>query len=175
MIPDKQWFIEAYDRAAREEGAAASPEKLRDIVARWYAEGVDLGKLERPKRTVDDEGRAYAKLYVGPERERRRTAILRDGAWLLSALRDETILGRDDPHLDMAYPVGDGTDKTLRSWTVDDWNRSRTERYAKAQQATDAARRYDDEVVTPAIREMQTRGAVMFGDLFFQYEDGDDA
>lgn len=170
MTPDKQWFINAYDRAAREEGAASTPEKLRDAVARLYAEGVDLGKLTRVQRTVDDEGRDLAAKYVNVERGRRRTSILEDGAHLLAALRDETILGRNDPYLDMAYPIGDRTDKTLRFWTSADWGRSRKERHANSEKVRAAAIRYDEEVVTPMIAELEKHGVVTTGELPFQEE-----
>ena len=92
---------------------------------------------------------------------------MKDGLYLLDALQGDTILGRDDPYLRMAYPLGDGTDKTLALWTTRDLESARTERYRNASAASVAASEFDLDFASKFIAELEQRNAAQIGDLPF--------
>ena len=161
------WFVNAFDDFCRDEGSAVEVEKARDAVARAYAYAVESGQISRDTQSLDDEGRQLFNAHVMPRRNRRRGHLMKDGLYLLDALRGNTILGTDDPRLWMAYPLGDGTDKTLALWTVRDLESSRTERYRNASDAAQAAAEFDREFAAQFISELEQRRVTQIGDLPF--------
>ena len=70
-----------------------------------------------------------------------------------------------------AYPLGDGSDKTLRHWTTQDWQNATTERYRNAAAVTVMAAEFDQEVAAEMIQRMLRKGAVRTGDLFPEISD----
>ena len=161
------WFVNAFDHFCRGEGGAVAVEKARDAVARAYAYAVESGEIERDTKTLDDEGRHLFNVHVMPHRNRRRGQLMKDGLYLLDALQGDTILGRADPYLRMAYPLGDGTDKTLALWTTRDLESARTERYRNASAASVAASEFDLDFASKFIAELEQRNAAQIGDLPF--------
>lgn len=140
----REWFIEAFDRFIGSEGQdGAELEKSRDAVAQVYVDGVESGQIERWRDDITDEARALFDRWVKPERSRRRQTMLKSARAIVDALAGETILGPDDPILQLAFPLGDGRDKRLALWTEDDWSESSVERFRNAASVTSAAADYD--------------------------------
>jgi len=165
-MTDRQWFIEQYDAIVKNSGDDGSEvDKTKDAVAHVYADGVETAEIERWATDLVAEGRALFDQMVKPERDRRRNEMRKSVEYLLDTLADGTILGVNDPKLDLSYAVGDGRDKTLRLWTQDDWQSSTTARYRNAAQVTRAASTFDDGA-TKIIRAMQARDVRKTGDLF---------
>jgi len=165
-MTNRQWFIDQYDHIVAEAGDDGSEvDKTKDAVMHKYADGVETGDIERYTTNVTAEARALFDQFVKPERDRRRNEMRKSVEYLLDALMDGTILGVNDPKLDLSYAVGDGRDKTLRLWTQDDWQSATTARYRNAAQVTKAASAFDDDA-TRIVHAMQARGVRKTGDLF---------
>lgn len=162
----KEWFVEAYDRHVSESGNYGSAvEKSRDATAHAYADAVEAGEQERYAPDLVSEGRALFDQFVKPERDRRKSSMRRSMEYLLDALNDGTILGVDDPSLAMAFPLGDGRDKTLAHWTAEDWRAATTERFRNAAKVTEAASDFDEQA-EKIVRFMQDRQAATVASLF---------
>lgn len=161
----REWFIRQFDEYIAGEVAGSGVEKSRDGVAHAYNDAVEAGELKRQRSNLIDEGRELFNRYVLPAREARRNGIRTAAQPILDALNDDTILGLNDPVLSQAYPIGDGTDKTLRNWTVDDWTVSTNERYRNAARVTAAAKEYDEEVATPIIKALRRFERLTTGEL----------
>lgn len=163
---DRTWFVEQYDAAVRASGTGGNEvDKSRDAVADAYEVGVESDAFPRWETSLREEGRALFDRIVKPVREQRKAAIRRDAEFLVAALRGETVFGELDPTLDQAFPLGDGRDKTLRLWWVDDWQNAAMERYRNAAAATEAARQFDLSAQA-IIAAMRRRNAETTGELF---------
>lgn len=160
---ENEWFEHAYDQIVGDETAGIEQDKLRDALAHDYLYAVERGEIE--PQSAMDLARAKADQYMRPIRRRRKASFRKDIEHLLSALNDETILGSDDPRLQQAVPVGNGVDKKLAFWTAEDWMTAVNVRQQNVQRAAEAATELS-ELATSAIREMTSRNAVMFGDLY---------
>lgn len=165
-MSDKQWFLDAFDEFVESEGdGGAAREKSRDGVARRYEQAVENGEINRPREPLIDEGRALFDRHIGAEITRRRTSLRKSMDHLLDVLAGETVLGAGDPALHQAYPLGDGSDKTLGLWTPDDWQAATFERYRNAAEATRAASNFDERAQRFLVA-MRQRGVRTTGDLF---------
>lgn len=163
------WFVTQYDKHVSGNPAdGVTLKDSRDAVAKAYAQAVKQGGYDRWQVDPLVEGTALFSRAVNDVRKGRRRNLSSEGKYLLSALRDETILGPADPQLDQAYGMGenDGRDKTLRYWTRDDWEQARTERYRNAADVTHAASEFDREVAAPFIEALTTLGVRTTGELF---------
>lgn len=157
---DNQWFVEAYDRVvlgSADEGTEV--EKSRDAVAHAYADAIESGAEERWRMDLVQEGRLLFDREVGNVRTRRRRGLKHDAEYIVDALSDGTILGADDPVLAQAYPLGNGSDKTLGLWAVPDWLGAIRERYAGAEERMVAAREFavPSQKVIEALAEREAR------------------
>ena len=162
---DKQWFIDTFDRLVSEHpDEGMTVEKARDAMSHAYLDAIERGE-QRYQDSLMDEGRALFDRFVGPARDGRRRTFKNCTLFLIDALSDSTLLGVEDPVLDQAFPLGDGTDKTLRYWTSDDWAASVTERYRNAASATAAAAEFDVRAQT-IITALRTTGSRQTGDLY---------
>lgn len=165
-MTDSQWFVDQYDSYVERQGDDGSVlEKSRDYVAHAYADAVEAGWIGRLTVDLVVEGRNAFDRLVGPVRDRRRSGLRADMGHLHDALNGDTILGRDDPILSKAFLLGDGRDKTLRMWAVEDWQMAVRERYQNAATVTIAAAGFDTEA-QQIIDAMQRQGARVTGDLF---------
>lgn len=166
-MTDHQWFREQYDAVVGEEpDEGATVEKSRDAVAHAYADAVEKDEQTRRKIDLVEEGRMWFDREVGPLRTSRRSSLKRDAEYIRDALTPgATMLGTDDPIFDQAYPLGNGSDKTLRYWTTADWMGSVQERTQKAKDATDAAEEFN-EVAKVIVTAMTERGVTQTGRLF---------
>jgi hypothetical protein len=163
---DREWFIRTYDAFISEAGEdGVALEKSRDALATAYADAVESG-ADRWTPDLVSEGRALFNQFVAPERERRRTSVKKSWRSFLDALNGDTILGRDDPALAHAYPIGDGSDKKLFFWTPEDFQTAAMERFRNAAAATEAAAEFDREYSSVFITAMKRRSVPYFGALF---------
>ncbi|GAB2906763.1 hypothetical protein GCM10027047_01230 [Rhodococcus aerolatus] len=164
-MTDAQWFLDRYDEAVAESGSdGTEPHKVRDQVAQRYCDDVETGRITPVQDDLVTQGRNLFDRVVKPERDRRRSSMRRTMGDLLDAINGETILGTADPKLDQAFALGDGRDKSLRHWTVDDWQAATTERYRNAAQATASASTFD-EGAAQIVSAIRRSGVRTTGDL----------
>ena len=166
-----EWALDFYDRYVARQGGPVAQEKIRDAMGVAYSDAVDTGVIAPEVVTPYEAGRRLYERHIKPVRKRRSNSLRADGGHLLDALNGDTILGRDDPVLGRAYPLGDGSDKTLRHWTTQDWQNATTERYRNAAAVTVMAAEFDQEVAAEMIQRMLRKGAVRTGDLFPEISD----
>lgn len=165
-MTDKAWFIQKYDGVVADAGPeGAYLEKARDAVAQAYQDAIESGEILRWQAEIKDEGRALFDRLIKPVREHRKSSMRRDAKYLVDALNGQTVLSGDDPVLHSAFPIGDGRDKTLRLWTLDDWRSATTERYRNVAAVTAAAREFD-EYADAISRALLARDVDTTGDLF---------
>lgn len=160
-----QWFINKYDLYVESVGGAVPLEQTREALDEAYRAAVNAGEITRAVVTMRDESRQMTREHIEPLRNRRRTALFNDGLLFVAVIEGETLLGDDDPYLGLAYPLGDGTDKTLRYWTAEDWESSVLERYRNAAAVTDAARRYDVELASKMVAALRAAGVRTTGEI----------
>lgn len=147
MYVDPQWIKDTYDRIVRESGEEPlTLKEIKERVAQAYADAVESGELERHDISLVDEGCALFDTIVKPERKDRKARLLQELDYIADASADGTILGTQDPVFDQAYPLGNGSDKTLGLWTRDDFQFAIVTRYRKAGEATAAATAFDMKV-----------------------------
>lgn len=140
---DNEWFVKTYDAFVASEGdTGADLEKSRDEVAHSYATAVENGDVKRHQDDLVAEGRKLFDRWVGRVRSARRDSFKRDVLYLIDAASDETILGPNDPVFATPYPLGDGRDKVLGLWTVEDWLGAVHERNSNAVAVAAAAHEF---------------------------------
>ena len=135
MNPDKEYTLTVWNRLVAEHGA--DPVQLADSRAQFateYQRDVMAGRVTRLERSLIAEGEALFDKHVRPERDRRAK-----GKHGFAENIANSLLGNEDPHLDLAVPLGNGSDKTLRYWTREDWYDSIKVREKSAQDTVDAA------------------------------------
>lgn len=165
MIDENDWFSHAYDEVVGSEVDGIGRDKLRDELAHGYLNAVERGEVRLPSEM--DMARAKADQYLRPIRKGRTESFRRDIQNLLEALHDETILGVDDPRLQQAVPVGDGKDKRLSYWTVQDWMTAVKVRQRNVQRAAEAATDFT-EIAEAMVGEMARRNVRTTGDMYRQ-------
>lgn len=168
-MTEEQWFIDAYDEVVQSEPDGVELAKIKHEVGLRYEDAVESGEIERDAPALSAEGEDKFDKYIPPARRSRKAVFRRDLGNLLDALNGETVLGEDDPRLDQAFPIGDGRDKTLRYWSVDDFQNALSVRYAKAADSMDAADGFA-KIAREVIRQMSAHNARMFGRLFAEPE-----
>lgn len=119
-----------------------------------------LGSVERD---LTSEAEALVLTIGRASRDGRRKKMGADVLHIVDGFTEDG--GYIDPLLSLAFPVGtdDGLVKTLRYWTVEDFEISVRMAYRKAAEVTVAARAHD-EAMTAAVRSMRLRGVFTFGD-----------
>lgn len=157
-------ILPKYDLAVKRAGldgikvADARAEVVDEVTRMLVAGELDpLGPTEQAEAIVDRS--------LVPGRKARRAALHSEVEYLLDALADGTILGRDDPRLAQALPLGDGRDKTLALWAADDWQAALNVRRSKRDELTASVQIFE-EAVTTVITAMQTSGSATIADLF---------
>lgn len=164
-IIDQSWFVREYDRVVQEAGSEGqATEKNRDAVAHAYATAVENGEINRYSVDLVEEGRDLFNKTVMPRRTSRRNMMRDSMEHLLAVIQGEAILDDSDPILEWAFPLGDGGDKTLRYWTVEDLSTAWSIRFSKSAQAAAAAEEFYQisKLISDA---MKRNGAAMIGDL----------
>lgn len=160
-----EWSVEHFDRiitSAGDDGSKLSVTK--DAFVSDFVQAIMSGDLQLPVRDLEDEARAAFQRYVEPVRQARKNSLRTTMEHLVDALNDDTILGLNDPALDMAFLVGDGRDKILRLWSADDWEQFIMARYRNAADVTTAAAA-DDRLARQIVDAMRQRQATHTGDL----------
>lgn len=164
----KEWIEREYDAIAAEYGDDGITQKeARDLLAQRYEDAVRCGEVDRDELDLYDEGKQLFDRVVSPMRNRRKNALQNDMQLIVDAMNDDTILGRDDPLLDIAYPLGtpDGRDKILRLWTREDWRRAQITRYSNAAEVTAAAHAFA-ELAESIVAGMARKNADTTSGLF---------
>lgn len=167
-MSDREWFIDGYDQFVNDSGSdGAELEKSRDALAHQYADAVEQGRIDRHQATLVEEGRTLFSRYVERERNRRSRSVSRELQYLLDAMRDQTVLGRDDPRFTQAVPLGesDGRDKTLGLWSPDEWVKWGGERRANGDAAKAAGDR-DDRMAKEFAGQMIRMGVTTTREVF---------
>lgn len=145
---ERAWFISQYDQVVADEADGIGFGKLRDALAHAYADAVESGEVKRPSLHLVEVGATLVDRYVRPERIRRRENMRRTAEFIRDAIRHPedgaTLLIDGDPVLDLAHGLGDGRDKVLRGWTIEDWRTATLVRYSNAAAATAAAKDFHD-------------------------------
>jgi hypothetical protein len=156
LMLDRTWAVETYDRIVAELGTPTVAESRVEFAER-YAEAVAAGRIQRVENTVHDEGVRVFGLVIEPERNARRQSLVRT----IAHLTDSLFSGqwRDvEPALDVAYPLGNGADKTLAAWTPEDYRQAIMTRYRGAAEQTASASEAD-ATISAFVQQMEIRGA----------------
>ena len=141
-VSEQPWLIDIYDEYVASQPLGASVEESREAVSRAYAEAVESGSMPRWEEDLETEGRNLFDRLVKPVREQRKSAMVKRFEWILDAIMDGTLMEEWDPILSRAYPLGDGRDKTLRLWSVEDLENAATERFRNAAAVKTAAEEF---------------------------------
>lgn len=159
-VANKDYMVTAFDEVVTKNGHRIELQKSRRQVAERYAKDVMRGRVGRPEQTLVSEGLALFDRFVKPERDRRRK-----GRHGFAEQIAKSLLGNSEPVLDLAVPLGDGTDKILRYWSIADWKESVAVRNRAADDAAESAAEHEKyaEIVIEALAEGSTE---FTGDLF---------
>lgn len=161
MNADKEYTIATYDRLTAEHGAdSVQLADSRKAFQKQYKRDVLSGKVSRDEMTLDDEAGMKFDRWVRPERDRRAK-----GRHGFAENIATSLLGNVDPHLDLAVPIGDGTDKVLRYWTRRDWLYSIQVRERAVQDAADSSDEHKGYALQ-VIESLDLTEALYTGDLF---------
>lgn len=162
----RDWFIAAFDESVAAAPSGQPVAESRKHVARAYADAVDAGVIGRWTEEDTMQGEALFNRFVEPARSTRRRDFRNESRHIVEALNGDTILGVSDPVFAMAYPIGDGTDKRLGAWTVEDWMAATASRTENAERAASASREFTTEVAIVVIGALVRQGAVTTEELF---------
>lgn len=160
---DKAWAISVHDEIVEANGSLLVREAQEKFAERYIAD-VNAGHIKRQKRSLKDEADALFTKLVLPNREARRKSMKRDFDYITDSLfgiEDGMTL---DPIMACAYPTGTGHDKTLREWSVEDFETARVVRYRSAAEQAAAAADFDASV-QPIIDAMKAAGVPTLGAL----------
>ena len=161
MKADKEYTLVVWNRIVAEHGAEAVVlAESRSAFAAEYQRDVMSGAVARPEVSLLAEGEALFDKHVLRERDRRRK-----GKHGFAENIATSLLGNLEPTLDLAVPVGDGTDKLLRYWTVDDWQESINVRNRAAADVVDSAREHEG-YASVVIAALKIANGGFTGDLF---------
>lgn len=161
-----EWITQTYDDIVAEAGEdGMSVKEIREQVAQRYEEAIRTGELSRGDIDLYSEGLGLFDRIVRPTRDSRKSKMQREMETIVAVCNNETILGQEDPMLDMAFPLGDGRDKILRLWNGDDLQSAAMTRYRKAAEATASAAIFD-ELASMIRQNLAARGVRNIGGLF---------
>ena len=163
-MSEQPWLIDIYDEFVASQPLGASVEDSREAVSRAYADAVASGAMPRWEEDLETEGRNLFNRLVMPIREQRKSAMVKRFEWVLDAIMDGSLLDEWDPTLGHAYPLGDGRDKSLRLWSVEDLENASIERFRNAAAVTAAAAEFDKRAKTIADL-MRARNVLKIDDL----------
>lgn len=165
MRADKNWAMALYDRVIAEAGEAGlGLGDARKRYAQLYQKAIDNGEIDLQKDPFS-EGLMVFDSLVTKGRDSRRNSFKTHMEEVLSALREETLLGHDDPVFRQAMMLGNGWDKILGMWSADDWRDSVIPRYRNAAAVAVAAEQFD-LLATDIADMMAIRGLRLVWDGF---------
>lgn len=158
------FFESVFDENAARLGNPTPSESKEAFIA-TIADGVRAGRIPRRAVTIEDAARLEWLDHIEPLRDKRRRSLKR----VVEYLRDSLLYGSDganiDPLLSQAYPLGDGTDKTLAAWTPTDYTNASLSRQKVAVEQVASADEFD-AVIEEFVAVMESRGAASTGDMF---------
>lgn len=137
----------------------------KDAFVTKVADAIRAGRIPHRAVTPEDVARLEWVEKIEPLRDRRRQSLKK----VIEYLRDSILYGGDganiDPLLSQAFPLGDGTDKTLGAWTPDDFRNASISRQKVAMEQVAAADEFD-AVVEEFVSVMESRSAQSAADMF---------
>jgi hypothetical protein len=156
-------IVDLYDRIVTDAGIDGL--RVAEAIQKASAEvGCDPDLFDVPP--VPELVAAYVASVIGGERNtraRNRVVLFQK---VHDALTDQTILGPNDPILDLALRTGsrDGLDKALRFWTVEDWLAALGASEDNVDAAIQADRKLRD-IVNPIIVAHAARNCAYLADV----------
>lgn len=158
----EQRILDLYDAEV-----AKHPEGIKTAEAQLAIADDVAELLADEPRDLTAEVAVAIRATVGPDRERRARRIKQELEYILDYFvnPEEAALVPDD-RMNMAIRLGeaDGTDKTLRYWTVSDFVAMGQYRRQRAQEAVDAAEELN-RVIGDVVKRMRAAEAHRFGDV----------
>lgn len=153
-------IIDLYDEYIRTAGGEV---KSAEAMAAIRPQVVTL--IAQQERDLDGEADRVIRSEVGRKRDARRSSLRRDLEWLIDGAFNEDG-AYVDPILERAYGLGraDGADKTLRTWTTDDFDFLIKTHYRVAAESTAAAAELD-RVVEQIKGRMHSAGVSTLGEV----------
>lgn len=113
-------YGEIYDNAVAALGNPTKAESRAAFVQR-VADRIREGMIASPIITPETQAEMLYQREIEPLRIKRRRSLLQ----VIRSLRDSVLAGTRlkelDPVLDQAFLIGDGTEKPLRYWRVEDY------------------------------------------------------
>lgn len=153
--------------ALYDEEVARHPDGVKTAEAKKAIRERVAELLQDTPRDTEGEAQDRINRVVGLERDRRANRIKRDLDYVLDYLTnpDEAAL-IPDPLMDMAFRLGeaDGSDKSLRNWTPEDFTFLGQQRVKAAKEAEEAAEALEATTLR-VVYVMRDRGVNRFGDL----------
>lgn len=157
----KSEVIDLYDQFVKEnqgdEGVKVAEAKdgIREAV---------IEIIRATDRDIDAEADAVINATISSERGRRSRSLKKNLDYLIDGFSEEGTYV--DPILDLAFSLGDeaGIDKTLREWTVEDFDYLTVTRYRVAAEATKASQEFD-LAAQRVVSRMRAEGAHTVGDV----------
>lgn len=158
MNTQEEFIVSLYDEHVRGTGAET---KSADAIEAIRPAVIDA--ISNAPRDLDAEADRLIRQIIGSTRQRRTTALKRDLEWFLDSAMPETG-DYIDPLLDRAYGLGraDGSDKTLRYWTPEDFRFLVVTRYRVAAEQASAAKEFD-AIVERVVDRMTEQETSTFG------------
>lgn len=152
-------IVALYDQHIRDAGTEVKASEAMEAILPKVAE-----LIAEDERDINTEARNAIRTIVTSTRSKRANQLKRDLDWMLDGLNEDGVY--IDPLMEHAYGLGrtDGADKTLRTWTAEDFQSLVVTRYRVAAESTKAASELD-ETVTSVLDRMSAAGAHTFGDV----------
>lgn len=162
MTDRNETIINLYDGHVRDAGGEVKSSEAMEAILPQVA---DL--IADDDRDINSEARSAIRAAVTPARSKRASSLKRDLDWIIDGFEEDGVY--IDPLFDHAYGLGraDGADKTLRTWTMEDFQNLVVTRYRVAAESTKAAADLDD-TVTRVVERMRVSRAEAFGDVTWE-------
>lgn len=164
MIADESYWVRLYDEAGAEYDEAQPLDVLRKQAAARFVADVESGAVTPPQLDLEQHALDQFNRHVMPIRNRRANRLQTDLEYILDNAFSEDG-AYVDPLLDQVHRLGDGTNKPLRLWTVDEIHDWAYRRLAEAADVSEAAARAH-RTAERLIGRMHDGGVGRIGDMF---------
>lgn len=145
MRADRYWFEQTYDKLLDGDDTGLKQTEMQELFVADYLAQVRTGQVVRPELGLEAEGMYLYRQFCPPMRTARRRQFGKDQEWIQWAIDDPEIAGPfEETCLAMAYPVGDGRDKQLGLWTIEDWLIATTVRQQNVEEAKAALSEFEN-------------------------------
>lgn len=140
--------VHLYDQevAATDDDGISTSDALKAAAAQ-LAKDFATGRMKQLDIGNEDAALWIMQQAIRPARTARKAKIITDFWYLQEWLTEPSMLSSIDPILDLAIPIGNGNDKTLRYRVEEDYVEAVTRRYRNASDVTAKAREFDDATI----------------------------